>query len=1070
MAAVLKKRALAEFSQQQPVIVSTDNQPLDLVKKESKRQKISETVEDIKPSIQKLKEACLAQEVEPKLCFLTKNTTDEQVKLILNSEYIYGHNIADDLNDLFKRVLKEKHLYEYLPALVDKLLITIREEEESITKSSYFTCLKELIKIKEFEDNVNLIKLAEELVQMIGLFSKKLVIAELLSTLQKIIEKPTVKLPMNLNQSLIAIVKKLLISKRSHLVKSRGLILLANLAPIESNASQNILNSNNLESMNQQSECLNIIKTLRDYSKYYDSRVRSSALLAILQLHNRGFKLDISLYCEFCDALKDDYEGCRVVAIQLLEVLSTHYSDCLVCVDKGDEQIRLIDDAFAKICSMINDLSVDVRTQAGNVLGNFQSVSPDFLEQTLDKKLMSNLRMKKSAHERNRESFKAGEWSSGKKWADDAPQGDIQPEMITLMGIGACGAFIHGLEDEFMQVRMATLNSISKLAELFPNYAKQALDFLVDMLNDEIEDIRLIAIHCLGKACQKEIILREDQIEIILPVLKDSSSHIRESLHIMIGKCKVSSRLSLKSCIDNLLEDLKRYPEDRASIWKCFQMLGKNHSKFLPSLIQELLGIHPFLDLQEPSLEDHLYIGVLICVINGAAYSKEIIKVFEKYKVFSRHYTYLRDLTPELIPIIKELDNELIDANNSICSLIDQTESDEKENKNMELFLLNVFERIKNSIESSDQGLETQLSIIRLSINDLQRISTIEKTMSNAAEFAKCYLECQMLLRALQNDHNWINAFSATSSLQSSSLRSSIHQTLLTSFKLIHQFHGLHPKQFGLVLEMRVRTLAIQLIAVIHGSNASALTLCDAFLEEVFALKRHLEIHCLKCDKLTMDVIDEVSILKQPKPGLVARNLKPLFLSSKTLQNTSDITELMNNEIIKNFKLSNLKKSYAILDGPKERTETPLKFTSGLILTLRLDARLYNIKDIKNVRVKIHFADKQTNLVLPRLSDFRSLNVDDEDQAIQSDSLVNDYRLQTNLYISHGVWSDPCFVEISLVLDFRESLSSASSVSQIWALKSTPSYKLKVEESLMIQLCSPCKILISPKAHIKGIL
>lgn len=65
----------------------------------------------------------------------------------------------------------------------------------------------------------------------------------------------------------------------------------------------------------------------------------------------------------------------------------------LVCVGKGDEQIRLVDDAFAKICSMMNDLSIRVRVQAASILGNFTDVAPDFLEQTLDKKLMSNLRV-----------------------------------------------------------------------------------------------------------------------------------------------------------------------------------------------------------------------------------------------------------------------------------------------------------------------------------------------------------------------------------------------------------------------------------------------------------------------------------------------------------------------------------------------------------------------------------------------------------------------------------------------------------------------------------------------------
>ena len=72
----------------------------------------------------------------------------------------------------------------------------------------------------------------------------------------------------------------------------------------------------------------------------------------------------------------------------------TLFSFSLVCVDKGDEQIRLVDDAFAKLCSMMNDLSIRVRVQAASLLGNFTDVAPDFLEQTLDKKLMSNLRVR----------------------------------------------------------------------------------------------------------------------------------------------------------------------------------------------------------------------------------------------------------------------------------------------------------------------------------------------------------------------------------------------------------------------------------------------------------------------------------------------------------------------------------------------------------------------------------------------------------------------------------------------------------------------------------------------------
>lgn len=104
-------------------------------------------------------------------------------------------------------------------------------------------------------------------------------------------------------------------------------------------------------------------------------------------------------------------------------------------------------------------------------------VSPHFLEQTLDKKLMSDLRVssffylteqsdvdrhssahsplflfsiqrKRTAHERAKELFASGEFSSGRKWADDAPKEKLDTNTVNLIASGACGAFVHGLEDE----------------------------------------------------------------------------------------------------------------------------------------------------------------------------------------------------------------------------------------------------------------------------------------------------------------------------------------------------------------------------------------------------------------------------------------------------------------------------------------------------------------------------------------------------------------------------------------------------------------------------------------------
>ena len=111
--------------------------------------------------------------------------------------------------------------------------------------------------------------------------------------------------------------------------------------------------------------------------------------------------------------------------------------------------------------------------------------------------------------------LESGEWATGKKWADDAPKEELDAGSVKLISSGSCGAFIHGLEDEFLEVRSATIESICELSIDDSQFAVTALDFLVDMFNDEIEDVRLKAIDSLRRISQ-HIVIREDQLDIIL--------------------------------------------------------------------------------------------------------------------------------------------------------------------------------------------------------------------------------------------------------------------------------------------------------------------------------------------------------------------------------------------------------------------------------------------------------------------------------------------------------------------------------------------------------------------------
>lgn len=200
------------------------------------------------------------------------------------------------------------------------------------------------------------------------------------------------------------------------------------------------------------------------------------------------------------------------------------------------------------------------------------------------------------------ENVTSGEWASGKKWADDAPRELVDAESVSLMSSGACGAFVHGLEDEYFEVRSAAVESICQLSLINSDFSAVSLDFLVDMLSDEIEDVRIKAIDSLRRI-SRHIILREDQLETILGALEDFSFDVREGLHRMLASCRLATTTCLQMCVEKLLDNLRKYPQDKRSTYKCLQRIGSQHPELTLPLVPQLLNIHPFFDTAEPDVD-----------------------------------------------------------------------------------------------------------------------------------------------------------------------------------------------------------------------------------------------------------------------------------------------------------------------------------------------------------------------------------------------------------------------------------------------------------------------------------
>lgn len=780
---------------------------------------------------------------------------------------------------------------------------------------------------------------------------------------------------------------------------------------------------------------------LASYSKDSDPRVRTSALQALLTLHERGHVLDMAVYEQASLALDDDFEDVRLAAIKLIWVFSLADPERLVKLPSSDDA-RLIDDAFIKICHMVNDLSMNVRREASQLLGSLSLVSPKFLEQTLDKKLMSHLKRRKTEHEKRKELHAAGGadegWSTGRTWGDKAPEAELDPGDVSLISSGACGAFVHGLEDEFLEVRTAAVDSLCELAYRNAPFAVMSLDFLADMMNDEIESVRVNAINSLRKISQ-HIKLREDQLETLLGVLEDFSGDTREAVRELLCHCMLSTRASLHAAIHALLGNLSKYPQDKASIWRCAKFLGEKHQHLASSLVPELLSTHPFFATPEPSIDDPAYVTILILVFNATAKSPTMLTMFPDHT--TRHYGYLRDSQSQLVP---HLDIEQGDSNMA------HSATEEKGSQTAKNFFESIQMRLQSltskNPKKAQQGLQT-------AIQDLCHVKSIDTSLAADAECLSLFLRCQQMILQAQNDKIW-NIPAALCTRQGLGFTSLVENVLSTSYRIENIFLGLIPQQIFLLRQLRLIVHAVQILVTQRDRSTcdkslnSILQIWESFLMRIKAFANFINAENICADAFCEAIIFFPSFFESniTNPSVVMDYIHSVTLSHQvaSLQLTSS-----------------LRQASAVLNEPRGGSDNPLCFSAGLTLGINVEAILENVSDAAKVRVQVMFPDLSCRWFIPKCDDLHLVSPLKQ-------------RLSTTVILSQSGWSESAQIEVSLVLKYTPDvdedsvLSLGSFATSIHTDKEADSIR-KTKSSTnsltngVIALCPPVQVCILPK-------
>ncbi|KAJ3046968.1 Integrator complex subunit 4, partial [Rhizophlyctis rosea] len=193
---------------------------------------------------------------------------------------------------------------------------------------------------------------------------------------------------------------------------------------------------------------------------------------------------------------------------------------------------------------------------------------------------------------------------------------NLESKEVSLLDASACGAFIHGLEDEFVAVRLAG----------------------VDMFNDEMLAPRLASLHALQQVSTKyDVVVGDDRVETVCMVLHDADANVRAESYKLFGLVTFDSKATLETLLEQLRHNLVRFPGDVDMVYECARRVGgKNCGLVDKHLIDKLLKIDRRFLPREIAIEDREHIANLVLILSAIQrlpneQMREVVKLLPEY-------------------------------------------------------------------------------------------------------------------------------------------------------------------------------------------------------------------------------------------------------------------------------------------------------------------------------------------------------------------------------------------------------------------------------------------------------
>ncbi|KAJ4964181.1 hypothetical protein NE237_024120 [Protea cynaroides] len=655
--------------------------------------------------------------------------------------------------------------------------------------------------------------------------------------------------------------------------------------------------------------------------------VRRAALCVLASLSKftdiEGHGLIAECYDCAVELFLDIYEFVRSAAVRAVSKLG----EILGALGSEMDSAGWFDILFVQLCSMVRDMSMEVRNEAFVALGKVRLVAEDLLLQSLSKKVLGITKEKKIV-------------------------GQSSTKEYELPVSGAAGVFVHGLEDEFYKVRSSACNSLGMLTAFSDQFASGALTLLMDMLYDDSTVVRLQTLETMHHmAMCDRLRVQETHIHMFTDCLMDTSFLIRYQVRKIFRLMKLTVPEMFTSLIRGLLTNLETYPQDEDDICSVLFNTGRSHGNFAVSFLKEVA--HEI----EPSCDGDLKFdrarvtALLVLALSAPLQHKEHFCTIPR-----RIFLYAIPLIGRISRILgDQLDQEALFTYLSHCSgsfNFAATELSSREDKFIDPWVKEVC--VATSFDEHQQKLTTSHE------EETDAVKVILKTVAESwplihsgctGEVLKTLRVCKEELTTIVVDSpESISMLAFTSRyIRVIQLIAEACENFLPSKKVrfvrMERLNLLLEKLEASLRELRYRFLGLTIKEELHVLELMLFS-CAMRLSKV-------EICCHQTTlKRMRGMISHVEILcgeGSTEPSIFVKELQKLFSQAGTFNDESSSDPFLFKRSLGFFSLKQVeihgrfKHIKADIDVPDNDSENPLTFISGLPVGVSLQISLYNI-------------------------------------------------------------------------------------------------------------------------------